>query len=73
MLEKGEVQAAARKFGLEITTSDIRRVEDIASTFDALKGRADALYVCIDPLVNTHRIRVNTLALAARLPTIRGL
>jgi len=28
------------------------------------------LYVCTDPLVNTHRIRINTLALAARLPTI---
>ena len=25
---------------------------------------------CIDPLVNTHRIRINTLALAARLPTM---
>src|ERR1700730_1222704 len=39
----------------------------------ALKGRADALYVCVDPLVNTHRIRVNTLALAARLSTMHGL
>ena len=37
---------------------------------EALKGRADALYVCIDPLVNTHRIRINTLALANRLPTM---
>ena len=36
-------------------------------------GRADALYVCVDPLVNNHRIRVNTLALAARLPTMHGL
>jgi ABC-type uncharacterized transport system substrate-binding protein len=35
-------------------------------------GRADALYVCIDPLVNTHRIRINTLALAARLPTMHA-
>jgi ABC-type uncharacterized transport system substrate-binding protein len=72
VLEKGEVQAAARKFGLEITTSDIRRVEDIASTFDALKGRADALYVCADPLMNTHRVRINTLALGVRLPTMHG-
>jgi putative ABC transport system substrate-binding protein len=68
----GEVQAAARTFGLEVARSEIRRVEDIAATFDALKGRADALYVCADPLVNTHRIRVNTLALAARLPTMHG-
>ena len=73
VLDMGEAQAAARKLGLEVTTSEIRRAEDIAPAFDALKGRADALYVCTDPLVNTHRIRVNTLALAARLPTIHGL
>jgi ABC-type uncharacterized transport system substrate-binding protein len=73
VLDMGEAQAAARKLGLEVTTSEIRRAEDITPAFDALKGRADALYVCTDPLVNTHRIRVNTLALAARLPTIHGL
>jgi putative tryptophan/tyrosine transport system substrate-binding protein len=73
VLDMGEAQAAARKLGLEVTTSEIRRAEDIAPAFDAIKGRADALYVCTDPLVNTHRIRVNTLALAARLPTIHGL
>jgi ABC-type uncharacterized transport system substrate-binding protein len=73
VLDMGEAQAAASKLGLEVTTSEIRRAEDIAPAFDALKGRADALYVCTDPLVNTHRIRVNTLALAARLPTIHGL
>jgi putative ABC transport system substrate-binding protein len=73
VLEMGEVQVAARTSGLEVATSEIRRVEDIASAIDALKNRADALYVCADPLVNTHRIRVNTLALAARLPTMHGL
>jgi putative ABC transport system substrate-binding protein len=73
VLDMGEAQAAARKLGLEVTTSEIRRAENIAPAFDALKGRVDALYVCTDPLVNTHRIRVNTLALAARLPTIHGL
>jgi putative ABC transport system substrate-binding protein len=70
VLELGEVQAAARALGLEVITSELRRAEDISPAFDALKGRADALYVCTDPLVNTHRIRVNTLALAARLPTM---
>ncbi len=73
VLDMGEAQAAARKLGLEVTTSEIRRAEDIAPAFDALKSRADGLYVCTDPLVNTYRIRVNTLALAARLPTIHGL
>jgi putative tryptophan/tyrosine transport system substrate-binding protein len=73
VLDMGEAQAAARKLGLEVTTSEIRRAEDIAPAFDALKARADALYICTDPLVNTHRIRFNTLALAARLPTIHAL
>jgi ABC-type uncharacterized transport system substrate-binding protein len=72
VLEMGEVHAAARTFGLEVATSEIRRVEDIASAFDALKGRADALYVCADPLVNANRVRINTLALGVRLPTMHG-
>jgi ABC-type uncharacterized transport system substrate-binding protein len=73
VLDMGEAEATARTLGLDVTTSEIRRAEDISPAFDALRGRADALYVCVDPLVNTHRIRVNTLALAARLPTMHGL
>jgi putative tryptophan/tyrosine transport system substrate-binding protein len=68
--EVREVQAGAGTFGLDVATLEIRRAEDIAPAFEALKGRAEALYVCGDPLVDTNRIRVNTLALAARLPTI---
>ena len=70
VLEMREAQAAARTLGLEVATSEIRRAEDIAPAFEALKGRAEALYVCGDPLVDTNRIRIITLALAARLPTI---
>ena len=73
VLDMAEAQAAARKLGLEVTISEIRRAEDIAPAFGALEGHADALYVCVDPLLNTYRIRVNTLALAARLPTVHGL
>jgi putative ABC transport system substrate-binding protein len=58
--------------GLEATTFEIRRAEEIAPLFEALKG-ADALYVASDPLVNTNRIRVSTLALGARLPTMHGV
>jgi ABC-type uncharacterized transport system substrate-binding protein len=72
VLDMREVQAAARTLGLEVITSEIQRGEDIVPAFEALNGRADALYVCIDPLVNTDRVRINTLALAARLPTSHG-
>jgi putative ABC transport system substrate-binding protein len=48
----------------------IRRAEDIAPAFEAFKGRADALYLIGDALVATNRMRINTLALGARLPTM---
>jgi len=67
-----EIDAAARTLGLEIVAFPIRRVEEIAPSFDALKGRAEALYVVGDPLANTHRLRINTFALAARLPTMHS-
>jgi ABC-type uncharacterized transport system substrate-binding protein len=72
VLEMREAQAAARTLGLEVVTSEIRRVEDIAPAFETLKGRAETLYVASDPLVTTNRIRINTLALGARLPTMHG-
>ena len=72
VLDMREVQATARTLGLEVITLEIRRGEDIVPAFEALNGRAEALYVVIDPLVNTHRIRINTLALADRLPTMHG-
>ena len=70
VLEMHEVQTTARTLGLEGSILEIRRAEDIAPAFEALKGRADALYVCGDPLLNTNRIRLNILAAAARLPTM---
>ena len=70
VLETGEVQAAARTLGLEVVVLDIRRAEDIAPAFKALKDRAEALYLTADPLLNTNRIRINTLANVALLPTI---
>jgi putative tryptophan/tyrosine transport system substrate-binding protein len=72
VLELGEVQVAAGTLGLEVATLEIRRAQDIAPAFDALKSRADALYVCTDALANTNRIRINILAVGARLPTMHG-
>jgi putative ABC transport system substrate-binding protein len=70
--ETDEVQTAARILGLKVAMFEMRRAEDLASAFAAFKSGAEALYVCTDPLVLTQRARINTLALAARLPTIYG-
>jgi putative tryptophan/tyrosine transport system substrate-binding protein len=72
VLEMGEAQATARTLGLEVITSEIRRAEDIAPAFEAFKGRADALFLCADPLVNANRTRINILAVGVRLPTMYG-
>jgi putative ABC transport system substrate-binding protein len=69
LLETREIQALAGKLGLEAVTLEIRRAEDIAPAFEALKG-AEALYVCGDPLVSANRVRIVTFALTARLPTM---
>jgi putative ABC transport system substrate-binding protein len=68
--EIGEVETAAAPLGLQIVRAVIRRAEDIAPAFDALKGNADALYVVGETLTSANRVRINTLALAARLPTM---
>ena len=73
VLETSEVQAAAGTLGLEVAMLEIRRKEDIAPAFDTLKGRAEALYVCNDPLMATNVSRINTIALVARLPTMHGI
>jgi putative tryptophan/tyrosine transport system substrate-binding protein len=71
VLDMNEVQVAARKLGLDVVDKlEIRKPEDVAPAFDALKGGAQALYVCGDALVDAVRARINTLALGARLPTI---
>jgi putative ABC transport system substrate-binding protein len=73
VLEMREVQATAPTLGMEAITLEIRRSEDIAPCFDALvEGRANALLVAFDALVSTNGIRIGTLALGARLPTMHG-
>ena len=73
VLELREVQSTARSLGLEVATLEIGRPDDIPIAFAAaLKVRADALYVCADPLVTTNRLRIVTLAQDARLPTMFG-
>jgi putative ABC transport system substrate-binding protein len=69
-LDMGQAQDAARTLGLISVTREIRRAEEIALAFDALEGHVGALYVVGDALMVTNRVRVITMALAARLPTV---
>jgi len=68
-LETDIVRAAAIPLGLEVLAAEIRSGDDIAPTFATIATNADALFVVGEPLTFTHRTRINTLALAARLPT----
>jgi putative tryptophan/tyrosine transport system substrate-binding protein len=70
VLEMGDVRNAARTLGIEVTPLEIRRAEDIAPAFEALKAQTDALYIVNDALVNSNRTSIITLGLNARLPTV---
>src|ERR1700674_633671 len=70
--ELAQVQAAAGALSFEAVVLEIRRAEDIAPAFDRLDERAESLYVVTDALVESNWVRINTLALGARLPTILG-
>jgi len=64
------LSAAATPLGLEVLAAEIRSADDIASTFAAIATKADALFVVGEPLTFSRRTQINTLALAARMPTV---
>jgi putative ABC transport system substrate-binding protein len=53
-------------------TLAVRQAEEITSAFDGLKNQADAIYCVPGPLMTVNRVRIVTLALAAKLPAIYG-
>src|SRR5262245_11950782 len=73
VLEMGEAQAAARTLALEVVTSQTRRAEGIGPVFEGAKDRADALYIAAGLVAHSNRVRINSLALAARVPTMPGV
>jgi putative ABC transport system substrate-binding protein len=73
VLEMREIREACAALGLEVDALEIRRTADIVPAFEALKRCAEALYIAADPLVIANQIRINTLALGARVPTMHGL
>ncbi|MCC2653075.1 MAG: hypothetical protein K0Q60_3241 [Microvirga sp.] len=72
ILELRELETVGRALGLDVVTAELRRAEDIAPAIDALKERADALYIAQDLLTFTNRHRINILALGARLPVMHA-
>ena len=72
VLEMGEVQAAAHTLGLEAAASKSDDAEDIAPAFERSRAARKHFMSVAEPLMNTNRVRINTLALDARLPTMHG-
>jgi putative tryptophan/tyrosine transport system substrate-binding protein len=71
-LEMDQVQKRARRLKIETIICDTRKAAQIAPAIRRLKGNADALYVCTDPLITHHRISINSVAADARLPAIHA-
>jgi putative ABC transport system substrate-binding protein len=70
MIEMREVETTARTVGLEAIPAEVRRAEEISPALEMLKGRVEALYICSDFFIFTHRAHINSLALSLQLPTI---
>jgi putative tryptophan/tyrosine transport system substrate-binding protein len=71
--EMNQAQAVAGALGLEMTTLDVRRNEDIAPAIESIKGKAQALYVVPESLIVAAASQIGALTLAAHLPSIHGL
>ena len=72
-LDVSQLRQAGAGLGVEVAMFEMRRGEDIDPAFEALKGRAQALYVPATPIAVVNRVRINTLALAAHVPTMLGV
>jgi putative tryptophan/tyrosine transport system substrate-binding protein len=71
--ELDAVLAAAHMLGFDTVKTEIPPEQDIPAAIGPLKGRADALYVCLDPYVATNAATINAAALSARLPIMHGV
>jgi ABC-type uncharacterized transport system substrate-binding protein len=72
MIEMREVAATARSLGLEVIPIEVSQADEIFSSLESIKDRADALYVATDPLIFSNRIQINATAQTQRMPTIYG-
>jgi putative tryptophan/tyrosine transport system substrate-binding protein len=66
-----ETELAARAFGLQLQSLDVRALKDMEPAFRAAsKARADSIIVLSGPMVNSHRPQIVDLAVKSRLPAI---
>lgn len=72
VLEMNAAQAAAVKLGIEVMRLEINKASEIDSAIESIRGRADALYVCTDPLMTVNQVRISTWAIRQRIPTIQA-
>jgi len=70
MRELNEVEAATQLLGIETIALKIRQAADIAPAFEVINGRAEGLYVVGESLTSANQVRINSFALADRLPTM---
>jgi putative ABC transport system substrate-binding protein len=68
--EMDEVNAAGHPLGVEAIALKIRQRADIAPAFETLKNDTQALYVVGESLSSANDVRINSFALAGRLPTM---
>jgi putative tryptophan/tyrosine transport system substrate-binding protein len=70
VLEMNAVVAAASKLGLDVVPVALSKADDIVPGMESLNGKVDALYICTDPLLTLHRVRISTFAARQKLPTV---
>ena len=68
-----EAEVAARAYGLQVQSLEVRGPNDLDSAFSTMiKGRADALLPLGDSVVVFHRERIVNFAAKNRLPSMHG-
>ena len=71
VLQRREIEAAAGKSGVSMTTIDVRTVDEIGTAIQTfVRERASILVVLASPMLINARRRIAAFALASRLPTI---
>lgn len=70
VLEMNALVTAASKLGLDVVPVQLSKADDIVPGMESLIGKVDALYICTDPLLTFHRVRISTFANSEKLPTV---